>query len=112
MRKVLQRLDNVCFKTIKKAIAMLEKSPITYAEVVENKNKQQSVDYTMVHLSSSRSSYFYAFYFPTFSFWIKPYLVLMVLQGSIPQCYVNDCWKLDEEVSVFLVIESDKLDTF
>lgn len=68
MRKVLQRLDNVCFKTIKKAIAMLEKSPITYAEVVENKNKQQSVDYTMVHLSSSRSSYFYAFYFPTFSF--------------------------------------------
>lgn len=48
MRKVLQRLDSVCFLTVRKAIIMLEKSPITYAEVVESGNKQQSVDYTMV----------------------------------------------------------------
>uniref|UniRef100_A0A915PXE2 Protein kinase domain-containing protein n=1 Tax=Setaria digitata TaxID=48799 RepID=A0A915PXE2_9BILA len=45
MRKVLQRLDSVCFTTVKKAITMLEKLPITYAEVVESGSRQQSVDY-------------------------------------------------------------------
>nr|CDP96326.1 BMA-MTK-1, isoform a [Brugia malayi] len=48
MRKILQRLDSVCFTTIKKTIAMLEKSPITYAEVVESGNRQRLMHYTMV----------------------------------------------------------------
>uniref|UniRef100_A0AAF5RVJ5 Protein kinase domain-containing protein n=2 Tax=Wuchereria bancrofti TaxID=6293 RepID=A0AAF5RVJ5_WUCBA len=48
MRKILQRLDSVCFTTIKKTIAMLEKSPITYAEVVESGKRQRSMHYTMV----------------------------------------------------------------
>ncbi|CAG9540772.1 unnamed protein product [Cercopithifilaria johnstoni] len=51
MRKVLQRLDSVCFITVRKAIAMLEKSPLTYAEVVESGNKQRSVDYTMAPIA-------------------------------------------------------------
>ncbi|VDK84024.1 unnamed protein product [Litomosoides sigmodontis] len=50
MRKVLQRLDSVCFLTIRKAIVMLEKLPVTYAEVVESGNKQQSIDYTMASI--------------------------------------------------------------
>uniref|UniRef100_A0A8R1TVV2 Protein kinase domain-containing protein n=1 Tax=Onchocerca volvulus TaxID=6282 RepID=A0A8R1TVV2_ONCVO len=48
MRKVLQRLNSVCFTIIRKASAMLEKLPITYAEVVENGNRQRSVDYIMM----------------------------------------------------------------
>ncbi|EFO22624.2 STE/STE11/MEKK4 protein kinase [Loa loa] len=54
MRKVLQRLDSACFTTIRKAIAMLEKSPITYAEVVERGNKQRSMDYPMLSQKQKR----------------------------------------------------------
>ncbi|KAM3717480.1 Mitogen-activated protein kinase kinase kinase [Dirofilaria immitis] len=47
MRKVLQRLDSVCFTIIRKASTMLEKLPITYAEVVENGSEQQLMNYSM-----------------------------------------------------------------
>ncbi|VDK44624.1 unnamed protein product, partial [Gongylonema pulchrum] len=45
MRKVLQRLESVCTKTVSKVVAMLQRSPVTYAEAARSSKKPRIVDF-------------------------------------------------------------------